>query len=96
MVADLRHEHQLAIIGIQREHQIAIIARCDNKIQTIQCKNLCLQGDIKNVRQTVTNLIENRCNARTDEYDNVLSVFVKNQEDEPYHARERPYCLERC
>ena len=37
---------------------------------------------MKNARQTVKNLIDNRHVSRIGKYDNMFSVFEKNQEDE--------------
>ena len=55
----MEDDHQQAIVEIQREHQFAINYR-DNRIQTIQYENVDLQGDIRNARQTITDMIENR------------------------------------
>ena len=60
----------------------------DNRIQTIQHQNVDLQGEIRNARRTITDLIENRHVARCGEYDNILVGVQKNKplEEMPRHA----------
>ena len=88
-------DHQQAIIRIQRQHQLAIIEH-DSQIQAIQYEKVGLQGEIRNARQTVIELIENRHIPRIGKYDDVLCVFQKNQEDETGQAGEHPYCMVLC
>ena len=44
---------------IQQDHQL-VITDHDNQIQAIQDENIDFQGEIRNARQTVIDLIENR------------------------------------
>ena len=54
----MEKDNQQAIIGIKREHQLAITNN-DSMIQAIQHDQVSLQGGIKNERQIVTDLIDN-------------------------------------
>ena len=91
----MEKDHQQAIILIQIQHQFAIIEH-DSQNQAIQYQNVGLQGEIRNVRQTVIELIENRHIPRIGKYGNVLCVFEKNQEDEIGRAGEHPYFMVLC
>ena len=51
----------------------------DNKIQAIQYENVDLQCELRNARQTVEDLIENRYDPPSDKYDNVFCVFEKKK-----------------
>ena len=55
MVDDLIHGNQQTIIGIQREHQLAITGR-GNQIRAIQHENLGLQGEIRAKDQEIAAL----------------------------------------
>ena len=59
MMDDLKCSHQPAIIEIQEEYWLAITGR-DSQTHAIQYENVDLQGEIRNARQTVIDLIENR------------------------------------
>ena len=72
----MEKDHQQAIIGIKREHQLAITNN-DTMIQAIQHEQVSLQGGIKNERQIVTDLIDNWHVSRTGKYENVLTAFEK-------------------
>ena len=80
---------------LRRDHALSITDR-DNQIQFIQYENVGLQGEIRNARQTVIDLIENRRVPRIGKYDNVLCVFEKNHEDETSRGGEHPYYVVRC
>ena len=69
----------------------------DNRIQTIQHENVGLQGEIRNARRTITDLIENRHVARCGEYDNILVGVQKNKpiEDDAKKSRHAFYMM-RC
>ena len=53
MIDHLKPSHQQAIID-------RTITDRDNRIQAIQYGKVGLQGEIRNARQTVTDMIENR------------------------------------
>ena len=72
----MEKDNQQAIIGIKREHQLAITNN-DSMIQAIQHEQVSLQGGIKNERQIVTDLIDNWYVSRTGKYENVLTAFEK-------------------
>ena len=95
-----REARKLASAIEEYEQAIALLnddlQQRDNRIQTIQYENVGLQGEIRNARQTVIDLIENRHFPRTGKYDNVLCVFEKNKEGEMGWAGEHPYYLVRC
>ena len=55
----MEEDHQQAIIKMQKEHQAAVINH-DNQLHVFQCENVGCQGEIRNARQTVTELIENK------------------------------------
>ena len=61
----------------------------DNRIQKIQHENVGFQGEIRNARRTITDLIENRHVARCGEYDNILVGVQKNKpiEDDAKKSR---------
>ena len=44
---------------MQKEHQAAIINH-DNQLRVFQSENVGCQGEIRNARQTVTELIEDK------------------------------------
>ena len=59
MMDDLRCSRQQAIIEIQGEYWLAITGR-DSQTHAIQYENVDIQGEIRNARQTVIDLTENR------------------------------------
>ena len=63
---------------LEEDHQKAIEER-DSRIQAIEYENVGLQGEIRNARRTITNLLENRHVARCGEYDNILVGVQKNK-----------------
>ena len=63
---------------MQEDHQKAIEDH-DSRIQTIQHENVGLQGEIRNARRTISDLIENRHVARCGEYDNIFVGVQKNK-----------------
>ena len=95
MMDDLKCSRQPAIIEIQEEYWLAITGR-DSQTHAIQYENVNLQGEIRNARQTVIDLIENRHVLRMGKYGNVLSVLKNHVEDEPDQVGEHPYYLIKC
>ena len=81
---------------LQEEHQKASEER-DTRIQAIEYENVGLQGEIRNARRTITDLIENRHVARCGEYDNILVGVQKNKpiEDDAKKFRHGFYMM-RC
>ena len=67
----------------------------DSRIQTIQHENVGLQGEIRNARRTIPDLIENRHVARCGEYDNILVGVQKNKpiEDDATKSRHAFYMM---
>ena len=63
---------------LQEHYQKATEER-DSRIQAIEYENVGLQGEIRNARRTITDLIENRHVARCGEYDNILVGVQKKQ-----------------
>ena len=86
--------HKQLVDKMQEDHQKAIEDR-DNRIQTIQHENVGLQGEIRNARRTITDLIENRHVARCGEYDNILVGVQKNNpiEDDAKKSRHAFYII---
>ena len=66
---------------LQKDHQKAIEER-DTRIQTIEYENVGLQGEIRNARRTITDLIANRHVPRSGAIDTVLVVVEKNADDD--------------
>ena len=62
---------------LQEDHQKAIEER-DTRIQAIEYENVGLQGEIRNGRRTITDLIENRHVPRSGAIGTVLVVAEKN------------------
>ena len=99
----LEEDHQQAIIGIQRGHQLAIIDRY-NKIQAIQHENVALQVQ-RDVYQTqlqqcqiqIHDLIINRHVPRSNDpgKDNIVMIFEKNTTPEEDEFYEYPYYIAR-
>ena len=81
---------------MQEDHQKAI-EDPDNRPQTIQHENVGLQGEVRNARRTITDLIENRHVARCGEYGNILVGVQKNKpiEDDAKKSRHAFYMM-RC
>ena len=90
------HIRKQLVDKMQEDHQKAIEDR-NNRIQTIQHENVGLQGEIRNARRTITDLIENRHVARCGEYDNILVGVQKNKpiEDDAKKSRHAFYMM-RC
>ena len=64
----------------------------DNRIQTIQHENVGLQGEIRNARRTITDLIANRHVPRSGTIDTVLVVVEKNaDEDTKEHKKAKNF-----
>ena len=64
----------------------------DNRIQTIQHENVGLQGEIRNARRTITDLIENHHVSRSGAIDTVLVVVEKNaDEDTKEHKKAKNF-----
>ena len=53
----------------------------DNRIQAIEYENVGLQGEIRNARRTITDLIANRYVPRSRAIDTVLVVVEKNADE---------------
>ena len=96
-------DHQQAITGIQREHQLAIIDR-DNQIQAIQHENVTLQvqrdvyqTQLQRCQDQIHDLIINRhepC-ANDPGKDNIVIIIEKNTTPEEDEFYEYPYYIAR-
>ena len=76
---------------LQEDHQKAIEER-DTRIQAIEYENVGLQGEIRNARRTITDLIANRHVPRSGAIDTVLVVVEKNaDEDTIEHKRAKNF-----
>ena len=80
---------------MKEDHQQAIRGR-GNQIKAIQYENVSLQGEIRNARQTVMDLIENRHVLRRGVYDTVLLVVKKNKPEENGKSGQHPYYMIHC
>ena len=76
---------------LQEDHQKAIEEQ-DTRIQAIEYENVGLQGEIRNARRTITDLIANRHVPRSGTIDTVLVVVEKNaDEDTKEHKRAKNF-----
>ena len=76
---------------LQEDRQKAIEER-DTRIQAIEYENVGLQGEIRNARRTITDLIANRHVPRSGTIDTVLVVVEKNaNEDTKEHKRAKNF-----
>ena len=66
---------------LQEDHQKAIEER-DTRIQAIEYENVGLQGEIRNARRTITDLIANRHVPQSRAIDTVLVVVEKNADED--------------
>ena len=76
---------------LEEDHQKAI-EEWDTRIQAIEYENVRLQGEIRNARRTITDLIANRHVLRSGAIDTVLVVVEKNaDEDTKEHKRAKNF-----
>ena len=76
---------------LQEDRQKDIEER-DTRIQAIEYENVGLQGEIRNARRTITDLIANRHVPRSGTIDTVLVVVEKNaNEDTKEHKRAKNF-----
>ena len=76
---------------LQEDHQKAIEEQ-DTRIQAIEYENVGLQGEIRNARRTITDLIANRHVPRSGTIDTVLVIVEKNKntdEDTKEHEKSK-------
>ena len=83
------------LVDKMQEDQQKAIEEQDNRIQAIKYENVGLQGEIRNARRTITDLIKNRHVARCGEYDNILVGVQKNKpiEDDAKKSRHAFYMM---
>ena len=85
------HIRKQLVDKMQEDHQKAIEER-DTRIQAIEYENVGLQGEIRNARRTITDLIANRHVSRSGAIDTVLVVLEKNaDEDTKEHKRAKNF-----
>ena len=85
------HIRQQLTDKLQEDHQKAIEAR-DTRIQAIEYENVGLQGEIRNARRTITDLIANCHVPRSGTIDTVLVIVEKNvDEDTKEHKRAKNF-----
>ena len=85
------HIRKQLVDKMQEDHQKAIEER-DTRIQAIEYENVGLQGEIRNARRTITDLIANRHVPRSGTIDTVLVVVEKNaDEDTKEHEKAKNF-----
>ena len=76
---------------LEEDHQKAI-EEWDTRIQAIDYENVGLQGEIRNARRTITELIANRHVPRSGAIDTVLVIVEKNaDQDTKEHKRAKNF-----